>query len=109
MPMPSSTTVIRFGVPASSFRPVSIAAPATAPPATPPMKVTASSGSRAARTLRNASTFSRMMSPMMRAPPTLVAISWASVVSTVSARPPVNPVRIPASANCVRAASRKAR
>ncbi len=97
--MPSSTTEIRPGVEASSLSPVREAAPATAPPATPPMKATASSGSTAASTLRNTSTLSSTIRPITRAPPTLVAVRLSSAESAASARPPVNPVRIPASAN----------
>ena len=106
--MPSRTTEIRLGVLASSLRPVSEAAPATAPVAAPPITATASSGSTAARTLRNTSTLSRTISPVTRALPIVAAVRLASALSDTWARPPVNPVRMPRSANRVRASSRKA-
>lgn len=109
MPMPSSTTPISCGVDGSSRTPVSSAAPATAPVAAPPTMLTASSGTKAAMTLRNTMRCSSTIAPSTSAPTTVDLVFPSSAVSTDSGSAPVNPVRRPSPANSARVASRKAR
>ncbi len=107
--MPTSTVPIMLGVPGSRSNPVSRAAPTTVPTAVPPTTDTASSGTNAASTLRNTNTLIRTINPTTSRPTTVCVVSSASARSTTSARPPVNPVRKPASPNSCSARSWKTR